>query len=141
MRQIGPFSFEDLDSKFIDSLGRLSRAQNLLALAKILTNERFQRGLGLDVDLQLYLFPDEKEGVGQIASRDGLATKLTAEDWIAFKITNRGNRAVDVTLLEIDDDYRIIPKLPDPEGKRAPRLRPGESITTAREPVEKVSKG
>lgn len=110
----GPAPLDDQIVDWLeDSLRRVARVQNLLALSAHGCGV-VDTGQGLDVHLELLRYqpgPDGQPTQPEAVPWDN-GWRLHVGDIIGFRVANRGAEAVDVTLLFLDADYGIIPFFP-----------------------------
>jgi hypothetical protein len=117
-----------------ETLGRVARAQHLLALASASTDKVVRAASGVDVSVELLRFRDANDKTGEPVQWQGQRLTFRAGDRIGFRLHNRSRVDADVTLLFVDAGYGIYPLFP--KGKNADnRLPPGKSLTAGPWPV------
>ncbi len=103
------------------AIARVSRITNLLWLA----SDQPGAGLGLEIELRKVAGKGVLTGpalkVGEKAKFGG---------WIRAVVLNKGKKPADVTLLAIDQQYNMVPFLPDPKAPGSVRVAPGAEIGT-----------
>lgn len=110
------------------SLARIARAQNLRALAVGSANELLRGDTDLELDLDLVHLRDRDDRSGELCRADGTVT-LYDGDLVGFRVHNRSQTAVFVTLLFIDSGHGISAVYPGP-GNVAERLPPDRAVLT-----------
>jgi serine/threonine protein kinase/tetratricopeptide (TPR) repeat protein len=131
---IGPIPAEKAGNELPRALGRVARAQNLMAVTELLAGEWHRRGSGLDIGLQLVRFRDETDQSGQPIGGDGGQVRLRKDDLFAVRIENFNTRPVDVTLLHVDGkDYTLRAQFPAAGKRSEVRVAAGETLTTPRQ--------
>ena len=103
-----------------DALRRIGRARNLMRLASA-------AGQGPRVDLRLVRYANASDTTGRpLLVRPGDVT-VRAGEFAEFRISNTGQRPVDVTVLYIDAAFGIQPIYPQRDREVDNQLKPGET--------------
>ena len=108
-----------------DALRRIGRARNLMRLANV-------AGQGPRVDLRLVRYANASDTAGRpLLARPGDVT-VRAGEFAEFRISNTGQRPVDVTVLYIDAAFGIQPIYPQRDREVDNQLKPGETRAIGR---------
>jgi len=112
---------------------RIARARNLVTVARsqAAAQEKPARSR-MPFDVQLLRFEDRSDRIGTVVVPGKNGMTLRDGDQIAFRITNRSSKAVDVTLLFVDANHTIEAFFPDPQSVEDNRVFPDQSLTTPR---------
>ena len=103
-----------------DALRRIGRARNLMRLASA-------AGQGSKVDLRLVRYGNASDTTGRpLLVRAGDVT-IRAGEFAEFRISNTGQRPIDVTVLYIDAAFGIQPIYPQRDREVDNQLKPGET--------------
>lgn len=104
-----------------ENLRKLAKVKALFALAKELSGNELARDLTIELEI--------KRASGGATETVGMTEEpeLHDRDVLGFKVTNKGGRSVDLTVLYIDSRQRIEPWFP--LGGRSNRLHPGGTVT------------
>lgn len=125
---IGSPTAKDLGEALASSLSRIARARQLLSLAG--AGQGVARGEGaVAIELEMLRRCDASDA-GEVVSCGPDGRTLSAGDGIAFRVTNPGKLAVDVTLLFVDSGYGISSLFPPAGTSGDNRLPPGQSLVT-----------
>ena len=133
-RFVGPVAGAEARERWLkQSLNRVARARNLVALASAGADTRALGGTTPDVKLELLRYPDGLPTAKPKVVRWGTTgIEVQAGDWVAFQLTNRGREPIDVTLLFVDSDYGISSIFPEAGVTTDNRLLPGKDLKTPR---------
>ena len=132
---LGDLSGEDLNENLNSSLQRIARARQLLKLTKQAgTGRRGKRAVAIEV--QLVRYAGGSDPTGEVVAHGNRGRILHPGDKIGFRITNPSQQIVDVTLLFVDSGYGITAVFPDPGTLDDNRIKPGESVDSARFEVD-----
>jgi hypothetical protein len=128
------------DAQLCEALDRAARVRNLLAVAQPFgTSEKSAAAERPDfaVGFEMLRLRDKQDRQGErLAAERGIVLK--PNDWVAWRITNQGTSAADVTLLFVDSQLAIVPLFPRPNTIGDNRLEAGASFLTA--PVRVTAK-
>ena len=125
------------DKQLADSLQRmclaLARVRTLLGLVNASEEERAVGSPVVDVAVELIRYAGKSDRTGTVVPWRNGGRSLKAGDLIAFRLTNPGRVAVDVTLLFVDAGAGIQAFFPEGRGGAEDnRLFPGQTFTTPR---------
>lgn len=131
---IGSIGSAGLGDNLRRTLDRIARATRLLALAAApeVTVEPV-------VDIELMRFHGETGE--EIVPFETGGRVLHVGDEVGFRITNRGRRSADVTLLFVDAELSVEAVFPTRHDREYNRLKPGDSADTGRFRVTGASTG
>lgn len=128
-----PAALDDQIEDWLKSqLGRIARVRNLMAMASESGTVGEDSGINLQIELLLY---DKKGAKPKVVKWDRQVVVRPGQR-ARFRVTNRGTFPVDVTLLFINDNYKIDSILPLGAASPGIRLNPGSSATTVSGTVE-----
>jgi len=115
--------------KLEKTLHSIARAQNLIALATSSADE-VARGAQVRsaANVEVILLKQHGKADQQGRPLHGDNIKLKNGEGIAWRVTNKSSKAVDVTLLFIDSRFGIQPLCPRPGLVTDNRLMPGKSL-------------
>ena len=131
---IGRITEATVAQDLTDALRRIGRARNLMRLAG-------SAGAGLPLDLTLVRYPSPTQGVGRpLFSKPGDVV-MRAGEFAEFRIRNRADRPVDVTLLYVDAGMGIQPLFPLRDREIDNQVKPGEERIVGRFPVTDMPLG
>jgi hypothetical protein len=121
------------DQQLQEALDRAARVRNLLAVA-LPFSVSAPSGAGnrpeFAVQFEMMRLRDKSDRQGEpLAAERGIL--LRPNDWVAWRITNRGTGAADVTLLFIDSQLAIAPLFPRVNTMGENRLLPDTTFLTA----------
>lgn len=123
-----PTGFTSKDPEIIiANLGKIARARQLLHIAG-----SSPRGNLLPVTVEMVRFDPEGPEKGKVIPRGNEGRKLKAGEVIAFRIQNKSNLEVDVTLLHVDDSFAISAVFPESGTIDNNRIPPNSSFDTPR---------
>jgi hypothetical protein len=109
----GPAPAHDrIDAWLKDSLEKIARAQNLVSLAAMLSEQQPEEKSGVRIAVELVRFRDRADQEGTPLRGGGAGLVLHRDDQIGFRVRNLGLEPVDVTLLLVDGAYGIQPIYP-----------------------------
>ncbi|HEY5315554.1 MAG TPA: caspase family protein [Pirellulales bacterium] len=101
------------EERLCDALNRAARVHNLLTIAEPLTVDQpagdAQQEFSVGVEMVKLKDKTDRQGT-RLASERPIT--LHSKDWVAWRISNRGSSAVEVTLLFIDSHLAISPLFP-----------------------------
>ncbi len=120
-------SVEKQGTALSEELNKVARAQNLLTLTSDSTTETFRGGSDLKLEAVMLKLRDKNDRKGDPLTWGRRGVTLVPGDHIAWRWTNRGTCAVDVSLLFIDSGYGIKAMFPRPSRLADIRVMPGES--------------
>jgi serine/threonine protein kinase/tetratricopeptide (TPR) repeat protein len=126
---LGPVPLNRLAADLGPALGRIARGQNLMALTDRLAGERIRWGVGMDAEMQMVRYRDEADKNGTEVEDFGEVT-LRAGSFYALCVYNRTDVPLDVTILQLDDDYTLHPFFPRPGARANNRVAPQDRLTT-----------
>src|SRR5262249_38408027 len=132
----GPYPVTRLAEDLPKSLGRIARAQNLLALATPPEEEQTRGQKGVDVEVALLRFRDPKDEDGETLRTTSRDKPVRVGDRLAVEVTNPGTAQGGVAILGIDSDYGIhdvCPRVGENADNQIKRMR---TYTTRRWPPE-----
>ena len=104
--------------------GRRARAKGAPAAA------RSDPGARIQFEVIMVKLHDKTDRKGEPVSWKGHGITLGAGDWIAFRVTNKGKAAADISLLFVDSHFGIQAVFPRPGTTTDNRLAPGDSYQT-----------
>jgi hypothetical protein len=116
-------AFSDFLAQTID---RVVRARELMKLAT--APGASESSVSLQVDLLRYKDANDRVGTPVTVSTQGRV--LHAGDRVAFRLTNTGKTAADVTLLFLDSQYGIDPIFPRRDAESDSRLAIKQTVVT-----------
>ncbi len=129
-----PFSLPSPESPALgealrQSLEKIYRARNLVAVSSRFESERTRGASAVDVEVQVLRHKDQSDpGKMLPAPADGWVFR--PGDLISFRVQNKSpSMRVDVTMLVVGSDFEIHPFYPQP-GELGQNLAPGETLTT-----------
>ena len=127
--QLGaPAKPDELAKKLTSALASIARAQHLMHLARTGAGEADAS----QVELGMLAYKSRDDAKGTVLGFGTAGREVTAGDWVAFRVSNRGSAAADVTLLFIDSGYGISCLFPAAGIVGDNRLAPGKDLTTPR---------
>ncbi|HEX3657123.1 MAG TPA: caspase family protein [Pirellulales bacterium] len=100
--------------KLCEALNRAARVHNLLTIAEPVTAAAAPAGSAqqeFDVGIEMVKLKDKTDRQGTPLATQRPVT-LRSNDWVAWRLSNRGSSAVDLTLLFIDSHLAISPLYP-----------------------------
>ena len=101
----------DFREKLNDLLERVYRARNLLAVASLSNAEIERGGSAVRVEVQLLRHATKGAPGVPIDAKNGTLT-LTAGEGVSYRVTNKSDFSVDVSLLIVGTDLAITPFFP-----------------------------
>ena len=121
------------DAQLGQALDRAARVRNLLAVAQPFAgsdvgNAGDRPDFAVGFEMLRLRDKDDRQGE-RLAVERGII--LHPNDRVAWRITNKGTSAADVTLLFIDSQLAIVPLFPRPATIGDNRLQPGATYLTA----------
>jgi Caspase domain len=130
--RFGPLALRD-PKRLAETLGHIGRAQNLLRLAGSGLDEVARGSADLRVRLELMRFQGRDDRTGKPLRPSGHTNLvLNPGELVAWRVTNQGREAIDVTLLFIDSGFGITSLFPQGGTTTDNRLQSGEQLTTRR---------
>ena len=127
--QLGDLAKPDaLAGKLTAALTSIARAQHLMHLARTGAGQAD----AAQVELDMLTYRNRDDAKGTVLGYGTAGREVTAGDWVAFRVGNRGSAAADVTLLFIDSGYGISCLFPAAGIVGDNRLAPGKDLTTQR---------
>jgi len=117
------------------SLEKVYRARNLVALSSRFEGERDRGNAAVDIEVEVLVHKTAKAPGEALPAPSGGWT-FRPGDLISFRVHNKSPKMrVDVTLLVVGSDFEIHPFYPQP-GELGQSLDPGQTVTTPPPPGE-----
>lgn len=111
-------------SSLLTALKRVARARHLLNLARTSPTSS-PSGVGLGLSLEFLI---EKDEALEPLPYGTIGRILHKGDRVAFRVTNQGTVALDLTLLFVDSGSGIQAVFPRADDRRLNRIQPGETL-------------
>jgi hypothetical protein len=125
--EYGPFPLNEIGlGKLAENLGKIAKAQNLLRLAPAPDGSNLVAG-GVRVELELRKYASLDDTEGKPIDLSQGAPVIESGDLIGFKVTNAGQKDVDITLLFVDAGFGITPWFPR-FGETGNRIKSGQTF-------------
>jgi hypothetical protein len=128
-----PFALPGLDSTDLgdalrQSLERVHRARNLIALATQFETNQYRDSPPVDVVVELLRHKD-KSAPGEPLPRPPAEWVFRPKDLISFRVRNKSpSLQIDITLLYVGTDFQISPYYPH-KNEWGKSLKPGEALS------------
>ncbi len=114
-----------------EALGRIARAENLLALTKPTVRAARRGAVGtINVDVEMLKLRDENDEEGTPLKGGTPGATVSDGDWVAWRVVNQGREAVDVTLLLVNSGFGIEVVFPRPGTSVENRLLANQELRT-----------
>jgi hypothetical protein len=131
MFEIAPAIDDSFEAQLVSQVTRLARAKNLLAIAGSGIDPALGGQAPTSVKVELLRYPSQGATAGALVEFSSEGRVLRVGDSVAFRLTNTTETDVDVTLLLVDADFKILSLFPV-QGSANNRLDRGKTYTTQR---------